>query len=172
MGLAAVVLGVLVLSSSGARGVGVDPFTNPAGDKDWLDTLRTWNHTREVGATLLVLGLAALAAAGGVLVGRRREPARRVVVLGGVTAGVLLAVGLVAFAWPRPAEVEYVGIYKLVRGPIVMPPPIVFATMVWTRGQAVAAVVAAVGLLLGCGVAGVSAGTGVLARCRGDVGSD
>ena len=53
VGLAAVVLGVLVLSSSDAQGVGVDPFVNPAGDKDWLDTLRTWMNRYGFAAVLM-----------------------------------------------------------------------------------------------------------------------
>ena len=155
-GFAAVVIGVLVLQSTNARGVGVDPFAGPPQDRDWLDTLCAWNGSREVGAALVVVGLMVLAVVVGVLLGGR-PPTRRALVLSGVAAGLLLTVGTVVFAWPREHEVTYEGTYRLIRAPEPMP-RMVLATMVWSRAQAVAALVVTTGLLLGGGVAGAAVG--------------
>ena len=155
-GFAVAVIGVLVLQSTDARGVGVDPFADPAQNWDWLDTLGAWNGTRDVGAALVVLGLMVLAMVTGALLGRRPST-RRALVLSGVVAGLLLAVGTVVFAWPREYEVTYGGTYRLIHAPEPVP-RMVSATMVWSRGQAVAALVAATGLLLGGGVAGAAVG--------------
>jgi len=160
-----VLLGVLVLRSPGAQAVGVDPYA-PAVDRDWLDELGAWNTTRAVGAVLVLLGLAAAALVVGLRLGARAtSPSWRSLLVVALVAGALVAGGLVAFDRLQTPVVEYVGISEARDSPPLVSST-VHATAGWSRGQSVAALAAALGLLLAGGTAGAAVG-----RRRGPGGS-
>lgn len=144
-GLLAVLVGVLVLRAPGAQPqIGWFSYDGPPSPQ-LLDSLLVWNLARAVGALLVLLGLLVLARLLGSSV-RRRGGAALVPLARGllVLAGLLVLGGLVAFA--LEATVKRRG--GLVGGQITVSPA------VWTQGQAGAALVVAVGLLVG------AAGTG------------
>lgn len=153
----AVLLGVLVLRSPGAQGVGLDPYAAPV-DRGWLDGLGARNRVREVGAALVLLGLTLAALVAGLLLGTR-DPhlSRRPLLVGALAAAALVAGGLVAFDQLQEPVIEYVGIYKAMNSPPVVSST-VYATTGWSRGQSVGALAAAAGLLLASGTAGAAVG--------------
>ncbi len=147
-GLLAVIVGVLVLRSPGAQpGIGWFSYGGPPSPA-LLDSLVAWNAARGFGAVLVLVGLLVVAHVLGRSAEGRREPgprplAGRVLVL----AAVLVLGGLLAFVLlGRVDRFEAtVSISKVADAP----PPVVFASTVWTHTQAVAALVVAIGLLVG-----------------------
>lgn len=153
----AVLLGLLVLRSPGAQSVGVDPYAPPV-ERGLLDELGVWNRTREVGTALLLLGLTCAALVVGLLLGARApSSSRRPLLLGVLGAAALLVGGLTAFGQLQGPVIEYVGISKAMDSPPVVSST-AYATTGWSRGQTVAALVAAAGLLLASGTAGAASG--------------
>ncbi|SDU86381.1 hypothetical protein SAMN04488544_1143 [Microlunatus sagamiharensis] len=153
----AVLLGVLVLRSPGAHAVGVDPYALSI-DRDWLDELGAWNSRRTVGAVLVLLGLTFTALVMGLRLGARAaSPSWRSLLVVALAAAALVAGGLVAFDRLQAPVVEHVAISKARDSPPVVSRT-VHATAGWSRGQSVAALAAALGLLLAGGTAGAAVG--------------
>ena len=155
--LVVVLLGLLVLRSPGAQSVGVDPYA-PAVQRGLLDELGAWNRVREVGAALVLLGLTCAALVVGLLLGARAPRASwRPLLVGALGAAALLVGGLTAFNRLPGPVVEYVAIRKAADSPPVVSST-VYATAGWSRGQTVATLAAAAGLLLASGTAGAALG--------------
>ncbi len=159
LGLVAVILGVLVLRSRGAEvEIGWFSYDGPP-SPDLLDSLVAWNATRAAGAGLVLVGVLVGAYLVGLLAGQRWGPAAprsaaRVLVL----AALVVLAGLVAFTVLRSVDrgEATVSISRLVG----QPRQVSFASTVWTRPQAVAALVAGVGLVLGAVGTGLRRGKG------------
>jgi hypothetical protein len=151
LGVGAIVGGAFVLCSNNATNVGVDPFvTAPEPSASFMYSFTAWNGTRATGGALVVLGLAIVLTAIGILLGRRGGlglSRRTLAVAWGVSAAVFIG-ALIAFAYCPSPEASYVGTYRLLRAPAGDLPPVVLATTVWSDGQAVCALVATAGLLL------------------------
>ncbi|MGI3786459.1 MAG: hypothetical protein ACRYG2_37425 [Janthinobacterium lividum] len=140
LGVAAVVVGILVLRSPGARaGIGWFSYDGPP-SPELLEALVAWNLTRTVGALLVLAGLLVLAHLLGALAASRGSAVSAPLTAGVlVLAGVLVVGGLVAFV-----VLDVLGSRE---GSTSR--QLGLASSVWTRSQTSAALVVATGLVLG-----------------------